>query len=174
MIALMVMGSELSAFGTLQLTLAASDGSMTNIVDNSTGDGNTTTGKIGFSGAVGKDWTLNVDIATSKPITGSASAPYLDINTRDITTQNSNATLLIIVTDTDFTNNPPVSFKAAIGGTTTLGSAADGSVEFQAWASGLNQPTLETTIIADLGPFYGPSFGSNAVVNLNPGGPPYS
>lgn len=87
------------------------------IFDGTGGDLNGVNGVITFSGVVGA-FTVNVTTGISKPLIGPG---QLDLNS--INVSGSAGTLLVAISDTDFTGNAPA-YLASYGGTT------QGSVNF--------------------------------------------
>jgi hypothetical protein len=161
--ALLLWGSAL-ARATLTLKLDDGLGHIVTVADNGSGDSDSTPGSIAYAGAVG-NWTV-VAGGTSKPVTGSATAPELDLTTLNISS--GAGTMEIQLSDTGFTTASPVTFLATIGGTTS------GSVGFNTWADKGNALFTETTGLTSQGPFSGSSFSGNQSAVVNPKGSPYS
>jgi hypothetical protein len=164
---MLLLGSGSKASAGLQMKLTDNLGNTVTVTDNGLGDGDTNVGSINFVGAVGPNWNINVVGGTSKPFTGSASAPELDITTLDFST--GAGTLDIQLSDTDFTTASPVNFLASVGGTTS------GSVTFNTWVDPGNVALAETTPLTSQGPFSTSPFSgnqSNVVTSL--GGSPYA
>ena len=96
------------------------------VFDNGSGDSNTAEGAITYNSAIG-NWTINVTTGLTKPILGSSTYPYLDLNSVNVSS-NAAGKMLIAFYDDGFTGNYP--FVLRTGGTTS------GAVEIQAWADG--------------------------------------
>lgn len=87
------------------------------VLDEGVGDQNTgMVGVVGFNGAVGSTWTVNVVTGQTKPALGSASQPSLDLNFVD--TSSGAGTITIAFFDSGFTPTLAGAI-ASIGGTTT-------------------------------------------------------
>ena len=93
-------------------------------------------GAVGFIGAVGA-FTLNFTGGVSDPVSGSLSAPHMDLVS--LSSSTGGGTLTIELIDEDFTGAGQKSFSMLIGGTTS------GTVTYNAYADG--------SLIDSLGPF---------------------
>jgi len=169
MTTLLLLGSGSKALAVLQLKLTDNLGNTVTITDNGAGDVidpySSIAGAIKYIGPVG-NWSVTV-VGTSKPLVGSASAPFLDINLKSATSP-TGGSLDIQLSDTDFTGSPPVTFNASIGGNTT------GTVGFDAYADNNNKTFAETTLLTSYGPSFTMGFsGNEGPVNYS-GGSPYS
>lgn len=154
------------AQATLSLRLDDGNGNSVTITDNGPGDEDPTVGSISYFGAVGPNWFLAVAGGTSKPVSGSASAPTLDFSTLDFSSDAG--TLTVQLSDTDFETSAPMAFTSAVNGDTS------GSVAVNTWADPGNNPFGESDLIISQGPFAAPSFNDSQSVVQNPGGSPYS
>ena len=101
--------------------LQLSDGTTTTtIVDNGTGDGNSTTGLITFSGSVG-GFSVNLTAGASKPVIGLPNDAEMDLNDLTITAGSTGGTLTIALADTGFSSptgsSPLETLSTAFGGT---------------------------------------------------------
>lgn len=139
-------------------TLTLSDGGLNTvtITDGGAGDVNPAAGAVTFIGSVGI-FNLNVSTGLSKPATGSASNPRLDLNSVDTST--GAGTLLITFSDDGFTGSPGT-VLSDFGGTQENGSITN---------TVLQNGMLVTTI----GPLSGHSFSGSTSGSLN-AGVPYS
>lgn len=151
---------------TLQLKLDDGNGNIVVVTDNGSGDMNPTVGAITFAGAVGPNWYLNVEGATSKLASGSASAPELDLNTLNYSS--GAGTLDVQLSDTGFTGAGSVNFLATVGGTTT------GNVTFDTYADSGNALFASTTGLTSQDSLFAPSFNDTDTESVDPGGSPYS
>jgi hypothetical protein len=102
-------------------TLTLSDGTTTIVVtDGSAMDSNTLAGAVTFNGALGSNFILNVSTGLTKPLTGSASAPSIDLNSVDFAT--GPGTLTISFSETGFTAFPGI-LTGDVGGTVGVGGS---------------------------------------------------
>jgi hypothetical protein len=150
---------------TLSLRLDDGYGNNVTITDNGPGDADPTAGSVAYFGPVGPNW-FAVAGGTSKPYSGSASAPELDLSTADYSF--GAGTLEIQLSDTDFVNAPPMTFTNAVSGDTA------GSITLNTWADPGNNPFGESNPITSQGPFSSLSFDDSQSVVKDPGGSPYS
>src|ERR1017187_6902775 len=88
---LLLLGSGSKALAVLQLKLTDNLGNTVTVTDNGSGDSSTIPGVIIYKGTVG-NWT-NIILATSKPFSGSATAPQMDISVQSATSSSSGGTL---------------------------------------------------------------------------------
>ena len=105
-------------------------------------------GAITFIGSIGV-WDINVTTGLSKPVIGSAGAPYMDLNSVNVTTESAGH-LVFGVSDIGFTGDG--GFSLNVGGTT------GGTVSFVLWGSDADTYFTADQCIACLGPFSGPAF----------------
>ena len=102
-------------------TLTLSDGTTTIVVtDGSALDSSTLAGAVTFNGALGTNFILNVSTGLTKPLTGSASAPAIDLNSVDFAT--GAGTLTISFSETGFTAFPGI-LTGDVGGTVGAGGS---------------------------------------------------
>ena len=102
-------------------TLTLSDGTTTIVVtDGSALDSSTLAGAVTFNGALGTNFILNVSTGLTKPLTGSASAPSIDLNSVDFAT--GAGTLTISFSETGFTAFPGI-LTGDVGGTVGAGGS---------------------------------------------------
>jgi len=141
----------------------SSGATTTTIFDQVSPDANGTAGAITFVGAVG-DFTLNVTTGITKPATGSASIPTLDLDSIDLSST-AGGILTIRFTETDFTNPVPPGFILDAGGIT------GGSVSFHAFYDATNTPFGEGGEIAGLGPFSSGVFSGTEHGSVSLSGP---
>ena len=83
------------------LSLNDLEGHSVVVTDNLAGDLDLRDGVIVYQGKLG-DWELNVSTGTSKPFTGSADSPFMDLNSINRSTGDNN-TLIIRFSDTGYT-----------------------------------------------------------------------
>jgi hypothetical protein len=164
-LSLLLLGSSPTQ-ATLRLRLDDGNGNVVAVTDNGAGDINSTVGVVTYAGAVGPNWYLNVSAGTSKPVSGSASSPELDLNTLNYSS--GAGSLEVELSDTDFSSVPPVHFLAAIGGNTT------GTVTYDTWADSGNGAFAETSALTSQGPFSGLGFNESQTDVQDPLGSPYS
>ena len=126
--------------------------------DQGVGDFNPDVGVVSYTGPVGTQWSVNFTTATSKPAIGSATAPEIDLNSINVSSS-AGGTLLIEITDTDFTGSGP--------STVSIGGVASGTVTLKSYVDFGNAPFGKTTAIATQGPFSGGSFANNTSGSLN-------
>jgi hypothetical protein len=102
-------------------TLTLSDGTTTIVVtDGSAMDSSPLAGAVLFNGAVGSNFFLNVSTGVTKPLSGSASAPSMDLNSVNLAT--GAGTLTITFSETGFTAFPGI-LTGDVGGTVALGGS---------------------------------------------------
>jgi hypothetical protein len=140
-------------------TLTLSDGTTTIVVtDGSAQDSNTLAGAVTFNGALGSNFILNVSTGLTKPLTGSASAPSIDLNSVDFAT--GAGTLTISFSETGFTAFPGI-LTGDVGGTVGAGGSLTNIVM---------QNGLDLVTNGPFGP--GPFSGSGSAALID--GAPYS
>ena len=131
-----------SGNATASAILEISNGTDTETVYDLDGDG-----VVLFNGSIGS-FSINITSALTKPAIGSADAPYLYLNTVNVS--NGCGTLTMRWTDTDFYLSPGLSgFYSEIGGTT------DGMVTSQVYLDSGNTEFGMATQLSDFGPFFG-------------------
>ena len=141
-------------------------GAIVTITDNAAPDGSAVTGVISFTGTVGT-FNVNVQVGTSKPASGSAARPSMSIISLTGDSSATGNTLVLALTDTDYT--PAITpFKKAVNSAST----ATGSVTYAAFFdTGNAEFAITTPIGAGLS-------GSRIFSQLNsgagPGSAPYS
>ena len=109
-------------------SLRISDSSTTiNVSDGGPGDVSPTPGAVVWTGAIGV-WNVNVDTGITKPVQGSAVAPFMDLSFVDVSSGPGTPTLMF--SETGFT--APGSGVALIGGTTA------GTVSYATYWSAAN------------------------------------
>ncbi|HEX5400130.1 MAG TPA: hypothetical protein VFY06_13880 [Verrucomicrobiae bacterium] len=155
-----------SVQATLSLRLDDGNGNSVTVLDNGPGDADPAVGSIAYTGAVGFNWYLTAAAGTSKPVSGSASAPELTLSTSDISF--GAGKLDIQVSDTDFVNSPPMTFASTVSGSTL------GSMAVSTWADPGNNPFGESNPITSQGPFAASNFNDSQNAVRDPGGSPYS
>jgi hypothetical protein len=154
----MVLVVPTGADAGLILFLDDQDGNSVMIEDGKLGDINPLAGAVTYLGTLG-EWTVNVTTAISKPLLGPQ--PTIDLNSVNV--GGGTGTLLVRMTDTDFTVPAgQAGFTSEIGGTT------DGKVEYWTWIDNANAEFGMTTPLAAVGPFgpgaFAGTFGQSALV----------
>jgi hypothetical protein len=129
------------AIPTLQLT----DGVTTvMIVDGTAADSNPVAGAVTFIGVVG-NWVTNVTTGITMPLLGSATLPFMDLNSVDVTSIGG-GTLNIMFSEVGF--GPllaPTGFMSDIGG--TLNSAAGSRVTYNTYLDAGNVLFATTNLL---------------------------
>lgn len=121
--------------------------SIVTVADNGVGDSNPVVGTVEYIGAVG-DFDVNTSVGVSKPLTGSATDPKLNLNSLNATTLTAPATLYVRLTDTGFTAPAgAVSAELDFGGTT------NGTAALAAYLDAGNTEFGTTTPAGALGPY---------------------
>src|SRR5438477_13159974 len=100
-IALAAITCVASTYAVPTLTITASTGGSATVTDGALTDKCAAVGCVTFVGAVGI-WTLNVDTGLSKPASGSAAAPELDLSYVTSTKSTLASTLTITWSDNGF------------------------------------------------------------------------
>jgi hypothetical protein len=127
-----------------------------------------TAGQIVVSGSLGV-WNINVSTGLTKPVTGNATNPKMDLNTTNVST--AAGTLTIKFTDDGFGPIPNgTTFADSIGGTTNGTVTATELYDANNGTKGF----FSGTQIAILGPFSGPSFSGNTTSSGVAGTAPFS
>jgi len=153
---ILTLGIQTPSYATAFLRLDNGTSFVT-IEDNLAGDLNALPGVISFSGAIG-GWIVNVTTGVTKPISGTAVAPVMDLSSINLTTPDGlpgGGTMTVSFTDRDFGPLPNGwFFQGTYGGTTT------GSVIYRGYLDLSNSPfgegvSLFTTSPAGPGPFSG-------------------
>jgi len=153
---ILTLGIQTPSYATAFLRLDNGTAFVT-IQDNLAGDLNALSGVITFSGAIG-GWIVNVTTGVTKPTSGTAVAPVMDLNSINLTTPAGlpgGGTMTISFTDQNFGPLPNGwGFQGQYGGTTT------GSVIYKAYLDLSNAPfgegvSLFATSPAGPGPFSG-------------------
>jgi hypothetical protein len=169
------------ADAALTMRLSADGGlNWTNVADNGSLDFNGADGVITYAGP-GGNWTVIISTGDGKPAIGSATAPNMDTGTTDISS--GPATLIVQMSDTDFTSFPNETY---IAGTTTT---AAGTLTFNVYRDSGNvlfgstanygspgvSPSPTAVQLFNEGPFAsGTSVASNGVTVPSGGSGPYS
>jgi hypothetical protein len=124
--------------------LRLSDGTTTVLVDdNSPQDANPIPGYITYSGGVGPLWGFTVTIGITKPLDGSPTEPFLDL---DPSVFSSDAAHLVLeFTETNFTASGTATYD--------IGGSSDGTVSYSVYMDPANQLFGETTLLTAMGPF---------------------
>ncbi|NGZ02406.1 MAG: hypothetical protein CV090_05075 [Nitrospira sp. WS238] len=167
-----VLGGYLAAqeASALQLRLNAGGGGVEeSISDGGAGDGSSTAGVVLFNDTVaggGSSWTVNVTTGISYPAVGSPSQPYMDLNSVNI----GSGTLVILLSEQNFTNLSGFPFNAAIGGTAGNPGA---TVQYQTYWSASNNLFATDNLLTNSGQL-GPGAFSNSLVGGSAGAGPFS
>jgi hypothetical protein len=144
---------------------ACSGGNDYFVTDNGPGDlAPGSSGIIAASGPLSFGFTVLFNLAQSKPLIGSATAPHLDVN---FTVTGGSGTVYLFASDTDFTA-PSTGYALKIGGTSSSGNVTAGL-----WGGNSNSALDFTNQLSSLGPFTGAFSGSVAGL-LNPTVNPYA
>jgi len=118
-----ILGAPTQAHAAFQLKITTTSGFSTTVTDGGGGDSLAgTPGAILFAGAAGANFTITVTTAMSKPASGSAASPEMDLNFVVNNTTGTVDTITISASDTDF--GPLASsgsFPMTIGGTLASG-----------------------------------------------------
>ena len=127
-------------------------------------------GAVSFNG-----FTIVTNVAQSKSLIGSASAPQLDLTFSAVTNDNLSHTIFLYASDTGFTGLSP--FSLTLGGTQT--PAGDGnSVVGRAWGGSVNantpDPRAVGPLLASTGVVTGTPFAVTTLGLLNPSLTPYA
>ena len=150
-VALAVIGLSTPVHAIPQLRIF--DGTTTiTITDNAAGDLNAIPGVVTWSGAVGV-WIVNVDTGLTKPNTGSAIFPVMDLNFVD--QSNAAGTLTLSFTETDFGPVSPGGISAQIGGTTF------GTVSYRTYGGNSNTAFDTSNLLTTQGPFGAGAFSGS-------------
>ncbi len=144
------------------------------VADNSADDINPLAGVITYNGSIGGNWIVNVTTGVSKPVLGSAAAPWMDLNSVNITSSGGGH-LRFGVKDIDFTG--PITggvagpFAANVGGTVGPG----GTASFDFYGDDNNQsglpPFTFTDLFVSLGPFGVGAFSGTTSGSFNANSP---
>jgi hypothetical protein len=137
-------------------TLRLSDGTTTvTVVDNGPGDLVAIPGYVVYMGPVGPNWVVNVSTGITKPIQGSATQPYMDLNTKNQST--GAGTLTVEFSDDSF---GPVDgdMFALVGG--ELNTAGATTLAYSSYISNTNtlltgDPLSATLTFSAGGPYSG-------------------
>ncbi len=134
--ALLLTSGAALATPTLKICDNAAIPNCVTVADGGIGDANAVVGAVTFVGAVGA-WTINVDTGLTKPATGGAFNPHMDLNFVDTYSGSGGAgsVLTIMWSDTDFML-PTGTFVASIGG--TMPNVAGTSVAYHDFADASN------------------------------------
>ncbi len=152
--AAMILVVPTGADAGLVLFLDDQMGNSVMVRDNIGLDSSPLAGVVIFNGSLGS-WLVNVSTAVSKPVLGPR--PNIDLNSINVSL--GTGTLIVRMTDTDFTLPPgPTGFTSLIGGTT------DGTVNYWTGFDAANAEFGMTTPLAAGGPF-GPGAFSDTFHN---------
>jgi hypothetical protein len=149
--------ASLAINATAVPTLYLSDGVNTvMVVDGGVGDSSTQAGVVTFNGSIGVNWTLNVTTGVSKPMLGSPTQPWMDLNSVNATSRGA-GTLTIMLCDTGF---GPASGKL----TSKIGGTTQGKVTMNTYKDAGNGLFALTTPLTSQGVF-GTGIGTKAFAN---------
>jgi len=135
------------------------------VIDDGAGDVlNTTPGAITFAGSVGSNWWINVSTGLTKPVSGSATAPSMDLNSTDVS---KGAGQLEITLSDDGFLNPSL---GEIGLSLYFGGTAIGDISYEAFvnATSLDVLSFSNPSLPSTYAFSGTGYGSASA------GSPYS
>ena len=149
--AVVLLATALSSSAALQIRITDGSPGGTNItvVDQGADDFNLTVGSVSYSGPIGSNWIATVSSGASKPLLGSAAAPQVDLQSLGVSSS-SGGTLIIELTDTDFTGAGPA--QITIGGNTA------GQVNLNVFTDNANAGFGKISTVASLGPIVGLGF----------------
>lgn len=162
-LAVLLLAGSASALPTIYL----SDGTNTQIIaDGTSADLNTVAGAVTWSGPIGA-WFINVTTGITKPATGSPAAPFMDLNSVNVS--NAASTLTIRFSETDFGPLPATitGMQLDVGGTTA------GAVTYRAFYDAGNALFAETTLLGSIGPLGSGAFSGTTVAWFSPGSPAF-
>jgi len=149
-------------------SLFISDGTHSvTIADGSALDSSSLVGVITYNGLLdaSSPWSVNVTTGISKPFLGSATSPFMDLNSVNVSST-AGGNLTIEFSDNNFGPLPPGTFTSEIGGSTF------GSVSFQTYVDLGNGLFAKTTplgnVTFDETPF------SSATISERPTSGPFS
>ncbi len=143
-------------------TLYLSDGvTSVTIADGSALDSNSAVGVVGYNGAVGINWTMNVTTGLSKPDLGSATQPWMSLGS--VNANSKGAGSLTIKFSDDFFGPSSGVFVSKTGGT------AGGTVSVQTYADASNALFGQGTLLTSQGPFSVGGFNDLASTPLSLG-----
>jgi hypothetical protein len=133
---------------TLKLELASSGGTIVQVSDNDSLDGDTALGSVSFSGPI-DDFAVVVAGGLSKPVVGSDALAKVNLSGSSVTGANG-GTLTVTLSDTHFSSGTgSTSFISAVGGTT------DGTTTVQSYVDPGNTGTAAGASTGLQGPFSG-------------------
>lgn len=135
------------------------------VADGGANDVNGAAGAVTYVGAVGANWTINVDTGITKPAFGAADAPYMDLAFQNLSA--GAGTITLMFSETSFTLLG--SALANIGGTTPSGA----TVSYKSYWSASNSLFALDNLLTDLS-FNGPGAFSGTQANGIVTGAPYS
>jgi hypothetical protein len=137
-------GATRPSEASLMISLTDDDGHTVTVRDGGTGDVNPATGAVTFVGSL-DDFRINVTTGLSKPDIGSATAPQIDLDSVNVTSEDGGK-LTLRVTDTDFIGNGIGTFLSQIGGT----QGGGGTLSFKTFLDCGNTPFGTGTSLASL------------------------
>jgi hypothetical protein len=141
------------------------DGTTTlTVTDNDANDASSSNGVVTWNGTIGI-WNINVDTGLTKPLLGSASNPYLELNFVDFSS--GAGTLTLSFTDTDFGPTFGGAFSA-IGGTTA------GTIGYATYGGTSNTPFDTFNLLSSQGLFSAGSYSGSAAGGSIANDGPYS
>ena len=107
----------------------------------------------------GSSWSVNVTTGISYPVLGTPATPHMDLNSVNV----GSGTLVLLLSERNFTNLSSFPFNAAIGGTAGNPGA---TVRYQTYWSGSNNLFATDNLLTDSG-----VLGPGAFSNTRTGGP---
>lgn len=153
---------SLASVAQAQPTIMISDGTNTvTVVDDGPNDSFLSPGVVQYSGSIGA-WSLTVTTAFTKPLSGTAQAPSMDLNT--VVNSTGPGTLTIQFTDDGF---GPTDGVATIANGGTL--AAGGTLTYSAYVSATNTEFSGTPLMAPLVANSNP-YGLSTTANITQAG----
>lgn len=154
------LGVSGAAYAVPTLKLVTSDATIT-VSDFGANDVNGAAGAVTYVGAVGSNWTINVDTGITKPAMGSPNNPYMDLAFQNLSA--GAGTITLYFSETDFTLLG--SALANIGGTT------GGTVTYQTYWSASNTLFALDNLLTNQGPFTAGAFSGTQAAGIVTGAP---
>lgn len=163
-LALAFVGSLLvagSAMAVPSLYLSADGGATWSTAVDETGSDafSGTPGIVSFMGTIGS-WLANVSTGISKPLTGDASFPVMDLNSVNVSSSGVGGTLMIQFTDDTFTSTTITGFETLVGGIT--GGTFSLATYYDATNANAAGSFATATLLDTLGPYGVGAFSGTA------------
>lgn len=147
-------------------TLYLSDGVVSvTVADGSPLDSNPAPGVVTYNGALGMNWTMNITTGLSKPDLGSATQPWMHLNS--VNASSKGAGNLTVMFSDNYFGPSSGNLNSKVGGTT------QGSVSFQTYSDASNALFGQSSLLTSQGPFGTGAFANAQSVSFT-GGFPFS